>query len=154
MHTFREDIRGGIMKEILFLHESRSMISLLPLLFPHSSEMMLKDIELENTTVHISLASTQEFVACPACAMCSNKVHSRYIRHPADLPWMEYTVRLHLEVRRFFCQNKSCLHSPLPQSRLVERVHVSALPRQDVHHSITRRRQQLFIGRRHSSLPF
>jgi transposase len=84
------------------------MISLLTLLFPHSPDMILKDIELENTTLLLSIESTKIAVACPACAVNSSKVHSRYIRQPADLPWMEYAVRLHLEVRRFFCQNESC----------------------------------------------
>jgi transposase len=69
---------------------------------------MLKDIELENTTVILSVASTNGAVACPTCALVSSKVHSRYMRQPADLPWMHYTVRLHLEVRRFFCLNERC----------------------------------------------
>ncbi len=84
------------------------MISLLTLLFPNSPDIMLNDVELENMTVVLSVESTNRSATCPACALSSNKVHSRYIRQPADLPWMEYTVRLHLEVRRFFCQNEIC----------------------------------------------
>jgi len=89
------------------------------LLFPNAPYVILQDIELENTTVILSLEATNVSLACPTCASFSNKVHSRYARQPADLPWMQYTVRLHLEVRRFFCENTGCprktFAEPFPQ---------------------------------------
>lgn len=95
------------------------MVSLLPLLFPHRSDLMLQDIELENTTVLLSVESTPTSVACPTCTMGSSKVPSRALRQPADLPWMPYRVRRPREVRRFFCQHergsrKTCAE-PFPQ---------------------------------------
>lgn len=41
--------------------------------------------------------------ACPLCGTVSERVHSRYIRQAADLPWAGRCVRLRLVVRRFLC---------------------------------------------------
>lgn len=45
---------------------------------------------------------------CPVCGAPSTHVHSRYVRQVADLPWLEVAVRLHLQVRRFFCDQSAC----------------------------------------------
>src|SRR5262245_14613766 len=45
---------------------------------------------------------------CPSCGWQSAKVHSRYRRHLADLPWEGLPVRLILSVRKFFCLNPEC----------------------------------------------
>ena len=46
--------------------------------------------------------------SCPCCHRNSGKVHSRYARRVADLPWQGVSVRLELHVRRFRCQNSLC----------------------------------------------
>jgi transposase len=38
----------------------------------------------------------------------SDKAHSRYQRHLADLPWEGVAVKLILSVRKFFCLNPDC----------------------------------------------
>jgi transposase len=38
----------------------------------------------------------------------SQRVHDRYDRHPADLPWRGCPVRFILRVRRFRCTNSAC----------------------------------------------
>src|SRR5439155_10719234 len=45
---------------------------------------------------------------CPACGLGSRRVHSRYVRRVADLPWQDAPVRLRLRVRRFFCDHAAC----------------------------------------------
>lgn len=45
---------------------------------------------------------------CPECAHLSSHIHSRYQRTLADLPWSGRTVRLVVQVRRFFCQQLTC----------------------------------------------
>src|SRR5215510_2776107 len=45
---------------------------------------------------------------CPSCSQHSNKVHSRYQRHLADLPWEGIAAKLVLSVRKFFCLNPGC----------------------------------------------
>lgn len=46
--------------------------------------------------------------ACPSCGRQSDKVHSRYRRRLAGLPWEGITARLILSVRKFFCLNQEC----------------------------------------------
>jgi transposase len=45
---------------------------------------------------------------CPSCGWQSDKAHSRYRRHLADLPWEGVAVKLILSVRKFFCLNPEC----------------------------------------------
>ena len=47
----------------------------------------------------------------------SRAVHSRYRRHPADLPSLGRAVRVSLRVRRFYCRNVAC-----PRQTFAERV--------------------------------
>lgn len=42
---------------------------------------------------------------CPSCQQPSQSVHSRYHRHPADLPNRGNAVHINLLVRRFYCRN-------------------------------------------------
>ncbi len=58
--------------------------------------------------VTVALASNRPAVACPACGSSSQRVHSRYRRTLADLPWQGLTVQLELAVRRFFCESAAC----------------------------------------------
>jgi transposase len=45
---------------------------------------------------------------CPLCDERSPKVHSRYIRTIADLPWRNVSLTLKIRARRFFCVNRRC----------------------------------------------
>ena len=47
-------------------------------------------------------------VRCPLCGRRSDRVHSRYARTLADLPWADLAVRLRVRVRKFFCDNAGC----------------------------------------------
>lgn len=55
---------------------------------------------------------------CPRCHRNSARIHSRYRRKVADLPWHGVAVRLELQTRRFRCANDLCPQSiycePLP----------------------------------------
>jgi transposase len=57
-------------------------------------------------TLHVT--STQEGVPCPVCAVFTARVHSRYTRTLADLPWGVARVRWQLRVRKFVCTNAQC----------------------------------------------
>jgi transposase len=58
--------------------------------------------------VTIRAVSEAEDVRCPLCGEPSDRIHSRYARTLADLPWARFAVRLELGVRRFFCANPAC----------------------------------------------
>ncbi|AWN52735.1 hypothetical protein DK412_14825 [Methylobacterium sp. 17Sr1-1] len=45
---------------------------------------------------------------CPECGHASRSVHSRYQRHPADLPLSASRTTLRIEVRRFYCRIPAC----------------------------------------------
>ena len=45
---------------------------------------------------------------CPLCGHLSSKVHSRYERTIADLPWRNVCVTLKIRARRFFCEKHLC----------------------------------------------
>src|SRR5207245_11460658 len=57
----------------------------------------------------LEVNSTQPFCCCPVCGQTSDQIHSRYRRVVADVPCGNRPVSLHLEVRKFFCRNTSCL---------------------------------------------
>lgn len=48
---------------------------------------------------------------CPRCQQVSVRIHSRYKRTVADLPWHGVAVRLELQTRRFRCANDLCLQT-------------------------------------------
>jgi transposase len=47
-------------------------------------------------------------VKCPCCKKKSKSVHSSYIRKLRDLSVGEYSVIIHLTVRKFYCRNRKC----------------------------------------------
>ncbi|NDV87232.1 ISL3 family transposase [Aurantimonas aggregata] len=75
---------------------------------------------------------------CPRCHRRSGRVHSRYIRQLADLPWHGRVVCVHLHARRFRCDNSTCS----------QRIFVERLPEVRVHARRTLRlgQSQLAIG--------
>ena len=58
--------------------------------------------------VVVAVRPTREAVPCPACGQLARRVHSRYLRRIADLPWQGVAVRLELWVRRFRCDEPTC----------------------------------------------
>jgi hypothetical protein len=55
------------------------------------------------------LASSEATDApCPLCGWRSGRVHSRYRRTLADLPWADVAVSIRVRVCKFFCDNDAC----------------------------------------------
>src|SRR2546425_12509445 len=79
-------------------------------LFPEATTLRLAACHVDTTSAQITLLvrSTQAYVPCPLCALPARRIHSRYTRTLADLPWAEYRVRLQLRVRKWFCRNRHC----------------------------------------------
>jgi transposase len=72
-------------------------------------------------TLHVT--STPACVPCPLCHVRTSRVHSRYTRTLADLPWGAYVVRVQLRVRKFFCDHPAC-----PRQIFTERLPTVAAP--------------------------
>jgi transposase len=72
--------------------------------------LRLTACHIDHTAAQITLLvrATQTSVSCPLCALPARRIHSRYTRTLADLPWADYRVRLQLCVRKWFCGNRAC----------------------------------------------
>jgi transposase len=59
--------------------------------------------------ITLRVTSMQPRLPCPLCEMPAHRLHSRYARTLADLPWgAHYRDRWQLQVRKFFCDNMTC----------------------------------------------
>jgi transposase len=65
-------------------------------------------IEPARPAITLTLQSRSRLACCPLCRRRASRVHSRYERTLADLPWGEPAVVLRLRVRRLFCDNARC----------------------------------------------
>jgi transposase len=65
-------------------------------------------LDPDQATAALSLISQQPAPECPLCHVAARRLHSRYERTLADLPWAGWTVRLELGVRKLFCDNPDC----------------------------------------------
>lgn len=79
-----------------------------PTLLPDPTCLHLLQLEAEENLITATVQTTAPQARCPLCSCSSDKVHSRYLRVLADLPWMSCAVRLELHTRRFFCLNPDC----------------------------------------------
>jgi transposase len=74
-------------------------------LLPDSTDLRLDTWRLNEAEHQITLTVTpiQTVAHRPVCDVPARRIHSRYTRTLADLPWGGYGVRLQLHVRKFFC---------------------------------------------------
>ena len=79
------------------------------LLLPAVADLRLTDVKLQDERFTFRAAMTNATACCPTCQVSSTRVHSRYHRHVADLPWAGYPVALVIQVRRFRCQSTDCV---------------------------------------------
>jgi transposase len=71
-------------------------------------EMEVVDGEVTEKTITIVAVSTQMAPCCPLCGTSASRIHSSYSRHLMDVPCAQKCVRLILQVRKFFCDLKTC----------------------------------------------
>lgn len=84
--------------------------------YRHEHSTLLADpaaIQLEKIVSHdravtLVVKTTGRDAACPRCQYISARIHSRYLRRVADLPWLGVAVTLELQTRRFRCTNSLC----------------------------------------------
>ena len=79
-------------------------------LLPNSTHFQLDTWQLNEAENQITLTITpiQTVAHCPVCDVPARRIHSRYTRTLADLPWGSYGVRLQLHVRKFLCAVAGC----------------------------------------------
>ena len=77
-------------------------------LIPNSPEVELICLRQKAGTIQVELRANQPCSPCPSCGRLSSRVHSRYWRTAADLPWEGIPVQILLRARKFFCVNERC----------------------------------------------
>jgi len=77
-------------------------------LCPAPLELQLADIRFAAPELIVTATARRRVVACPKRGHASTRVHSKYRRTLADLPWHGLRVRLDVHVRRFFCDVPGC----------------------------------------------
>jgi transposase len=75
---------------------------------PPQDGLRVDEMEARGDVLTLTLTAVAPMAWCPVCSTLSSRVHSRYRRRAADLPWGASTVRLTLCVRRFRCGRSEC----------------------------------------------
>ena len=81
---------------------SKHILPLIP------SGLLVRQVVPSADTVMITTAPKAPEACCPVCGHTSHRVHSRYFRTLADLPWQGRTVLIRIEARRFRCTVAEC----------------------------------------------
>jgi len=68
----------------------------------------LETLQVAAAGISVTMTTSTATALCPDCGTLATRVHSRYDRTLADLPWAETPVRICLTVQRFFCDQVSC----------------------------------------------
>lgn len=77
--------------------------------FPHLTNVVLDRVQVggDNVLIHVRTVGTA--AVCPICQTVATRLHSRYVRCLADAAIVSRPLRLLVKVRKFFCDNASCL---------------------------------------------
>ena len=70
--------------------------------------MSLDRLEVDTETSMIETHVEASEAACPVCQTLAQRVHSHYTRTLHDVPCGTKALRLVVQVRRFFCDQKDC----------------------------------------------
>ncbi len=93
-------------------------------ILPDPKRLHLIHLMAIETEIAAVVETSSASVPCPLCGRSSSRVHSRYVRSVADVPWHGVPFRLRLHVRRFFCDEPTC-----PRAIFVERLPGIVAPR-------------------------
>jgi transposase len=101
-------------------------------LLPHLKGLQIEHCAMSAHGVTVTVAGCRRSAPCPICHRRSRRIHARFTRTLADLPWGGQMVQIHLEGRRFRCSNRRC-----PRQTFRERVPQLALPYRRRTHALT-----------------
>ncbi|MGI8911858.1 MAG: ISL3 family transposase [Rubrobacteraceae bacterium] len=77
-------------------------------ILPDTEMLKLLHVCASGQSITLAARTTSAEACCPVCGTLSRRVHSRYVRTLADLPWQGIPVSVRLHLRRFFCEEVSC----------------------------------------------
>nr|WP_051482695.1 ISL3 family transposase [Synechocystis sp. PCC 7509] len=86
-------------------------VQFLQCLLPDCNLLRLENCEIDtdNYQIALSVSSTQISAQCPLCFTSTRRIHSRYERTLADIPCVNFSLTLALQVCKFFCDNCACV---------------------------------------------
>src|SRR5512135_1008479 len=77
-------------------------------IIPDLSDLVIEQVSMTNE-VTITVRAASPTAPCPCCGTISKRIQSRSTRTLRDLPASGRPVHLVLQVRRFFCEEKTCV---------------------------------------------
>lgn len=77
-------------------------------LLPDPTRLTLESLTVHGNDVVFTVKTIGATVVCPLCGATCQRIHSRYQRTLADLPWQANPVRIKMTARKFFCDNREC----------------------------------------------
>ncbi len=77
-------------------------------ILPDPTQLHLLRLTTTASCITAVVETKQPAAQCPLCGGTALRVHSRYVRQVADLPWHGVAFHLQLHVRRFFCDRLGC----------------------------------------------
>lgn len=77
-------------------------------ILPDPTRLGLLRLSASEAGITAVVATTAPGAPCPVCGGTATRIHSRYVRTVADLPWHGVAFRLQLGARRFFCERARC----------------------------------------------
>src|SRR3954468_6443358 len=107
----RRGSRGAHKANIPSSSEPTMTKRLLPLI---PGGLVVEQVLPEPDRVTVVARSRLPTAACPDCHASSSRVHSRYERRLADLPWQGRPVAVRLRARRFLCAEPPARGGPSP----------------------------------------
>ena len=75
---------------------------------PGPELLNLTGVRVTGSAITLVAVTSSRVALCPVCGKRSARVHSRYTRTLADLPWQGIPVSVRLRTRRFFCDEGAC----------------------------------------------
>ena len=82
----------------------------------------VRSLEVTDQMITLTVVSTQQEPCCPLCGSSASRVHSQYRRQLTDMSCAGRCVRYILHVRKFFCDEKTCVRKIFTE-RLVPFIH-------------------------------
>ena len=77
-------------------------------LLPDPKAVRLLLIQPSDDSITLVIKTIAMSSPCPSCQYPSSRIHSRYTRRAADLPWHGISIKLELHARKFFCDQQAC----------------------------------------------
>ena len=81
---------------------------LLATVLPHLSGLRVQHVAVAEHEILGTVVPVRRTARCPLCQRCSRRLHARFTRLVADLPWHGHAVQVCLHGRRFRCTNDAC----------------------------------------------